>query len=205
MNHFSGYGAYMLFLALRTHFTNIRYDFFQMHGKLRATKKSYLQRNDKSFFERLAKEYNSTELRDFYLANILEDKYYITEMINDEAKNAYDNYTRRRQSLSYIYTDELGRLFDKGLQVPFTVNNNSYPRLVLLFLRREISIETLVILNDFTGFTSKFDKYYDNDVIWPRISRKINKYKPFLKYDKEKMTDILKIVIKEVNVVNVFS
>ena len=54
MKHFSGYGAYLLFLALRTHFTKAKYDFFQMNGKLRANKESYLKRNDKAFFEKLA-------------------------------------------------------------------------------------------------------------------------------------------------------
>ena len=47
------------------------------------------------------------------------------------------------------------------------------------------------ILDDITGFTNKFDKYYEDDVIWPRISRKIRKYRPFLKYDKAKMRKII--------------
>ena len=60
-----------------------------------------------------------------------------------------------------------------------------------------ISIETMVILDDFLGFTTKFDKYYDNDIIWSKISTKINRYRPFLKYDKDKMKDILKGIVNE--------
>jgi hypothetical protein len=197
MSHFSGYGAYLLFIALRTHFSNKKYDFFQMHGKLRATKESYFKRNDKWFFEKVAKEHTAEELRDFYLANLLEDKHYITEMIDETAEVKYTDYQRRKQSLSYHYSNDLGRIFDQGIENPFLVSSDSYPVLVLLFLRGAISIETMVILDDFTGYTGKFDKYYSDDVIWPKISQKISKYRPFLKYDKVKMKNILKGIVNE--------
>lgn len=197
MKHFTGYGAFMLFIALRTHFTKSNYDFFKMNGKLRVTKESYLKRNDKSFFERMAKEYDAMQLRDFYIANLLEDKQYITDLIDDNSKDAYNNYTRRRQSLSYICTNDMVRVFDQGLSVPFIVSHHTYPSIILLFLRGEVSLETMVILDDFLGYTDKFDRYYEDDVIWPKVSRKISKYRPFLKYDKVKMKNILKGVVHE--------
>ena len=195
MKHFSGYGAYLLFLAIRTHFDSVRYDFFQMNGKLNAGKQSYEKRQDKSIFVKFAKEYNTTDLRDFYIANILDDRHYIAEFMDDRAKDAYNNYKRRRQSLSYICANDMGRVFDQGLREPFIVSHRTYPSIVLLFLRGEISLETMVILDDFLGYTNKFDKFYQDDVIWPKISKKISKYRPFLKYDKDKMKDILKSVM----------
>lgn len=197
MKHFTGYGAYLLFLALKTHFTKPNYDFFRMNGKLRATKESYQKRNDKFFFEKLAKEYNATELRDFYVANLLEEKQYITELIDETAKQTYTDYLRRRQSLSYNYTDDLARTFTKGLREPFLVSDNAYPGIVLLFLRREVSLETMVVLDDLLGYTDKFDKYYGDDIIWCKVSKKIGKYRPFLEYDKVKMKNILKGVVNE--------
>ena len=195
MKHFSGYGAYLLFLAIRTHFDSVRYDFFQMNGKLTANKQSYEKRQDKSIFVKFAKEYNTTDLRDFYIANILDDRHYIAEFMDDRAKDAYNNYKRRRQSLSYICANDMGRVFDQGLREPFIVSHSTYPSIVLLFLRGEVSLETMVILDDFLGYTNKFDTFYQDDVIWPKISKKISKYRPFLKYDKDKMKDILKSVM----------
>jgi len=195
MSHFSGYGAYMLFVALRTHFDKSNYDFFQMNGKLRASKESYYKRNDRKFFEKIAKDYNAEALRDFYIANILEDRIYITELLDEKAEDAYNDYTRRRQSLSYIYTNELGRVFNDDLKKPFIVSDSAYPVIVLLFLRREISIESMVVLDDLTGFTRKFNKHYEDDIIWFNISKKMSKYRPFLKYDKDKMRKILKEII----------
>jgi hypothetical protein len=168
-----------------------------MNGKTRVTKESYLRRNDRWFFDKIAKEYSAEELRDFYIANLLNDKIYITELLDDSAKSTYLNYQRQRQSLTYHYSNELGRLFDKGLREPFTIHNDTYPSIVLLFLRRTISLETMVVLDDQLGFTRKFDKHYADDVIWPKISKQISKYRPFLKYDNVKMNHILKGIVND--------
>lgn len=198
MNHFSGYGAYLLFLALRTHFTNAKYDFFQMHGKLRATKESYLKRNDKAFFEKVARDYNPEELKDFYIANFLKDKHYITEMVDDDAKEILTEYTRRRQSLSYNFTNELGNVFRHGLTRPFDIIEGEYPYIVSLYLGGRLSPEVMVVLNDFIKFSDKFDKYLgENDPIWSKVALKLQKYKPFLKYDRDKFKHILKETIDE--------
>jgi len=192
MKHFTGYGAYLLFLALRTHFTNAKYDFFQMQGKLRATKESYIKRNDKSFFDKLARDYSCENLRDFYVANFLEDKHYVTELLDDTAERNYREYQRRRQSLTYIFTSELEGLFDSGTTRPFKFNDGEYPDIVNLYLRHILSPETLVIINDFIPFEDKFNKYLSDDILWSKVSLKLRKYKPFVHYDKDKVKSILK-------------
>lgn len=197
MNHFTGYGAYLLFLALRTHFSNPKYDFFEMRGKIRASKETYHKRKDRSFFEKIAREYTIEELRDFYIANLLEDKHYITDLIDENAKLAYTDYIRRRQSLSYNCANDMARTFDQGIQDSFRICSDRYPVLVILFLHRKINIETMIILNDFIPYVDKFDKYFSDDIVWSRIALKIRKYKPFLKYDKNKIKSILKEIINE--------
>ncbi len=198
MKHFSGYGAYLLFLALRTHFTSAKYDYFQMNGKLRANKESYNRRSDRTLFEKLAREYDAKELRDFFIANLLDDKHYVADFIDEQANMVYIDYQRRQQSLSYVCSNDMDRIFDQAdIRRTFATSKNGYPDIVTLFLRKSINLETLVILDDFTGFTNKFDNAYENDIIWPKISQKISKYRPFLKYDKAKMKDILKRKVNE--------
>lgn len=198
MKHFSGYGAYLLFLALRTHFTKAKYDFFQMHGKLRATKESYLKRNDKSFFEKIARLYNAEELKNFYVANLLDDRHYITDMIDDNAHGAFYELQKRQQSLSYIFKNDLDLIFESGCKSAFDCGNGDYPLLVNLVMRRAIAIESAVILNDFVPYVSKFDKYLgDDDIVWSRVALKLRKYRPFIKYDAEKFKAILKEKVHE--------
>jgi hypothetical protein len=197
MRHFTGYGAYQLFLALRTHFTSNKYDFFQMHGKLRATKESYTKRNDRMFFEKLAKTYDPETLRDFYVANFLEDKHYITELLDDTATTNLVKYQGRRQALSYNVSNDVDMVLRNGSCDAFKTHSDQYPGVLVLYLQRRICMESLVVMNDFILFREKFDKYYDGDVIWPKVSLKMQKYRPFIKYDKERMKLILKERIDE--------
>ena len=194
MKHFSGYGAYLLFLALRTHFTSAKYNFFEMNGKLRANKESYNKRHDKYFFEKLAREYNAEELKDFFVANLLNDTHYITEMLDENAKANYDNYKMRHQSLSYQFKHDLDKVL---LGNPFKLSLDEYPPIILCYLNKTISHETMVVLNDFVSFADKFDKYLSDDIIWSKVSLKLRKYKPFVKYDKVRMKNILKEKIND--------
>lgn len=187
----------MLFLALRTHFTNSKYDFFQMRGKLRASRESYLKRNDRLFFDKLAKTYDPETLRDFYIANILEDKHYVTDLLDDSAVNNLVRYQGRRQALTYNISNDVDVVLRSGSCNAFKMFEDQYPRVLILYLQRRIGIESLVIMSDFIQFMDKFDKYYNSDVIWPKVSLKIQKYKPFLKYDKEKIKLILKEKVDE--------
>lgn len=193
MKHLSGYGAYLLFLALRTHFTKVKYDYFEMNGKLRATKESYEKRRDRAFFEKLAKLYNAEELKRFYIANFLQDRHYATEMLSEEAHGAYYEYEKRRQSLSYVFKNDMERVFENGCKPVFSNNDGDYPLLIGMVLSGGITLDSAVILNDFVPYVTKFDKYLGNDdIIWSRIALKLRKYRPFVKYDAQKFKAILK-------------
>lgn len=197
MSHFSGYGAYIVFVTIRTHFESSTFDFFK-HHKVKASRETYEERNDRWFFDKVAKEYEDKQLRDFFIANRLQDRNYVTELLEDEAVANYTDYQRRRQSLSYLFSNELDRVFRYGITKPFVINDGEYPYLVNLYLRRVISPETMVILNDYLSYFDKFDKYLGkNDVIWSKVSLKLTKYKPFLKYDREKFKRILKEKVDE--------
>lgn len=198
MKHFTGYGAYLLFLALRTHFTKVKYDYFKMNGKLRTTKETYLKRKDKIFFEKLAKRYNSEELKTFYIANFLNDVHYVTDMLDEEAHGNYSELEKRKQSLSYIFKNDMERIFDSDCSSIFRNYDDDYPILIKSLLRGHISLESAIILNDFIPYFNKFDKYLgDDDVIWSRVGLKLRKYRPFIKYDSKKFKTILKETVHE--------
>jgi len=192
MSHFSAYGAYVVFVTIRTHFESPTFDLFT-HHKVKASRTTYEKRPDKWFFDKVAKEYEDRELRDFFIANRLKDRNYVTELLEDEAKENYIQYKGRIQSLAYIFGNDVDRVFKYGLELPFDVRDGEYPYIVCLYLRGSISPESMVILNDFIGYTEKFDKYMgNNDPIWSKVALKLRKYKPFVKYDKNKFKRILK-------------
>lgn len=191
MSHFTGYGAYVVFVTIRTHFESPTFDFFK-HHKVKATRTTYEKRSDRWFFEKVAKEFQDKELRDFFIANRLQDKNYVTELLEDDAVKNYVEYQGRRQALSYMFANEVERLFRYGIKKPFEIVEGEYPYIISLYLRRVISPETMVILSDFIPFFEKFDKHFANDLIWTKIALKLKRYKPFVKYDKDKFKSILK-------------
>jgi hypothetical protein len=77
------------------------------------------------------------------------------------------------------------------------VKPNEYPRLMHFVQLKQVSLETLVILNDIMNFIPMWDKKIDDDIIWPDFKLKCEKYTPFLHYDKNKFKEILKEKIKE--------
>ena len=197
MSHFTGYGAYVVFVTIRTHFESPTFDFFK-HHKVRATRQTYEGRSDRWLFDTVAREYRDKELRDFFIANRLQDRKYVTELLEDEAVQNYNDYMRRKQALTYVFSNELDRVFRYGITKPFALKEGEYPYIISLYLRRVISPETMVILSDHLPFFEKFDKYLGkNDVIWSKVSLKISKYKPFLRYDREKFKRILKEKVDE--------
>ena len=192
MSHFSAYGAYVVFVTIRTHFESPTFDLFT-HHKVKASRTTYEKRPDKWFFDKVAKEYEDKDLRDFFIANRLKDRNYVTELLEDEAKENYIRYKGRRQALTYTFSNDVERVFKYGLDLPFNIVDGEYPYIVCLFLRGSISPETMVILNDFIRYTDKFNKYLGkNDPIWFKVELKLRKYKPFVKYDKDKFKRILK-------------
>ena len=67
----------------------------------------------------------------------------------------------------------------------------SHPILLKKFLGSEISLETICILLDLTGAKNHWDKKMQYDLVWDNTRTKIEKYTPFIKYDKEKIKNIL--------------
>ena len=77
------------------------------------------------------------------------------------------------------------------------VKPNGYPQLMHFVQLKQVSLETLCILNDIMNFFPMWDKKIDDDIIWPDFKLRCLKYTPFIQYDKQKFKNILKEKIKE--------
>lgn len=54
-------------------------------------------------------------------------------------------------------------------------------------MAKKISIETMCILETLVGYTKVLDKNITETYVWPTVKRKILKYRPFIKFNKERM------------------
>jgi hypothetical protein len=74
--------------------------------------------------------------------------------------------------------------------------DGDYPVLLTKALRKEISIETLVILNKILNFFPMWDKKITDTIRWPDFRRKCEKYASFLSQDEIKYKLILKRILQ---------
>jgi hypothetical protein len=184
----SAFDCYKEYLALKNHFTKPSYDYFKYNGKMRANVAAFDSRKDKLYFQKLAKH---SDPHNFLLANLsYNPKTWIKELAYSEvAEKTYKDWTKRQQSLSYIFKQELGKL-DSVLKNNFICKDGEHPLLLKLYLGSEISLETMCLLLLFSGNKKIWDEKLQYDLVWEEIKTKVEKYTPFIKYEKEKMIKI---------------
>lgn len=185
----TSFETFKLYIALKNHFTLKTYDYFKYNGKTRTSQKSFEKRNDKFFFQKLSKH---NDILGFLVSNlIVNSKSWIKDLTyNEQSEKIYKDWLKRNQSLTYIFKSDLKKL-DDDFNSNFIIQENNHPKILKLFLSNEISLESFCILLDITTAKKYFDKSLKNDIIWNDISILIEKYMPFIKYDKENYKKIL--------------
>ena len=58
------YDAYVKYLAMKSHFTDKKYDYIKYNGKVKAWRTTFETRRDKYFFYKLSKQKNPEEQKD---------------------------------------------------------------------------------------------------------------------------------------------
>jgi len=191
--------AYRIYLALKHHFTLDNYDYFKYNKKTKVTLDSFLKRKDRIFFAKLGNR-KDKYLEDFLVANFLyQTNIWVGELLSDECEERYKEWKRKQESLSYHFKSEMEFIseldideFNKLFQ---TINGN-HPRIIQKYLHKEISIESLCILDSILKFTHKSDKLLF-DPIYTDISKLCKKYQPFLKVDIVKQKQTLKQLVQK--------
>ena len=191
------FSVYKMYLALKLHFTTDAYDVIKQRGKVRASRQAFAKRTDLFSIKKISKNYTDEEVANFLVANFVSGDRW-GGMFDIDAGQRYTLWKKKIESLSYNFTQDLDNLIqeceDSGIDSStiFTVSKGQHPYIIKAFLRKTISIETLVILDKLTGFIETFDKEISDTIVWPDISRLIKKYKPFLVIDVEKYDAIFR-------------
>jgi hypothetical protein len=195
----TGYDAYVMFLSLRNHFRLDRFDYFKYKGLTSTNPTKFNERQDKWIFEKLAKKYTTKqELEDFFVANLLSNHDWIFDLFDDSADERYLNYRKRKESLTYLFEEDMKKVFASGKKLMYTAGMEVYPHILRTFLQKEISLESFIMLNRYVGFFEKIDnKVGQTDVVWSHIRKTATKFEPFLKFDYDKVKKVLKKVTSE--------
>ena len=190
MGKLSGYETFCLYLALKNHFTLDSYDYFKYNGKTKnVSKEAFLSRRDRFQFEKLARKCDNME--DHLVANLLKDKTWVGDLLEDDAFDNTMDYVKTNQSMSYVFRNELATIGDIKPALRF---DSQYPDIIPTLMNGTISYQTFVILNYFVQFVPKFDARLPDDFIWSKLSFKVKRFAPFVirDFDQKKFANILK-------------
>lgn len=186
--------CYKTYVAMKQHFTKDKYDYFKYGGKSRASATSFKGRKDRYFFERMSRKKSDEQIVQYFISNFVstEDpsKVWIGEIIQNGETN-FQNWQKRNQSLAYVFGDEVERVFKGSSFDSYFHTSGQHPKILKEYLKGNVSIETLVILDKVLAYVERFDKKI-LDPIWGSVSMKIKKYGPFLNIDVPRYKKILK-------------
>jgi hypothetical protein len=193
------YQVYCEYLALKSHFSNQKYDYFKYNKKVRASLTSFNRRADKYWFEKTSRKFKDEEIIDFLVANFVQSEsnsaIWIGSLIN-EGEKVYSDWKKRQQSLTYLFKEQSEELFSQTKLEDALSCSKGHPPVLKKFLSGKISIETLTIYDKIFGFSKTFDKKL-LDPVWETVSLKIKKYMPFLNIDVFQYKKLLREIINE--------
>ena len=178
--------VYKTYVALKMHFTS-DYDYFKYNGKVKAESTSFETRKDKYHFYKMSKR---KDWFNYILSNLVVGESWIGNMLTPEGEQRHVEWSKRIQSLGYQFARDIGQLRDQ-FNDNFTVEDNTHPFALRLYLRKHISLETLIILDSLAGIFKHWDKKLENDPMWKEVGTLASKYRKFVSFDHAKMKEIV--------------
>ena len=194
-----GLDCYRTYLAMKQHFTNPNFDFFEYNGKVKASEQKYQERSDFYFFETMARKLSDQEVKEYLLASFISSTVPQKVWIGDIKRSGKDSWLawqKQRQSEQYFVSEDLDRLARCMEEEGYTFNNlfetlDGHPPALRLYIKGGLSLDTLIILDMVLNFMPQWDKKF-RDPLWEGLSFKVKKYRPFLSISKPKYIKLIK-------------
>ena len=193
------FDVYKIYLALKLHFTTESYDITKHKFAAKGKKETFLKRKDLMVLRKLARDYDRQTIIDILVANFVTGDRW-GGMFDTEAMKTYERWKARQQSIGYTFEQDLNTI-----QTRMDIENiedatvdNQHPLILKMLLGRQITLETVVILNKKLNFCND----YKDDLILKDTCLLINKYSPFMKSTKNlhlKHQDLINIIARTRN------
>ena len=194
----TSFDAYKTYLSLKNHFSKPKYDYFKYAGKSRASVESFNKRKDRYWFERISRQKNDEEVKNFFLSNFVAldnpQAVWIGQLMR-EGDTYYKDWIKRQQSLKYLFTQESNDLLSEGNLNEVLDASRQHPIILKKFLSGKICIETISIWDKILLFRNNFDNQLV-DPVWEIVSLKIQKYSPFLNIDVQEYKKTLRSIVE---------
>ena len=173
--------VYIMYCAMKAHFSRKDYDFNKYGGKTKVSRDSFFKRKDRHFFVKLSRKYTTDiEIKNYYISNFIKDKRgYIANFSDDN----YKSWLLKRSGFFEQFVIELSP-YIKEFQPLFEVEGNNHPKLLKEFLGSRVSLETMIVLDELVEYGKNWDKLLEGDIIWIDLKKLMENYKGFLTINK---------------------
>jgi len=184
-----GLKAFKYFQSIKLHFTTEKYDVFETRGRINCSRETFNKRRDKLLYEKLANKFpTDAELIQFLVANVAYG--HMNVVYSNESDQYYQTWKLRKESITRLFEIDCKTIEefteDTGVKDIYDIGDG-YPMLLKLYLGGHITLESMVILQDFTDYLSKWEPII---MLWHDHFLTIRKCTKFVKYDKIKLTPI---------------
>jgi hypothetical protein len=184
----NAYEAYIMYRAMKLHFTSPSYDFKKYKGQVSGKVSTFEKRNDRYMFDKLSKRKNPKQLLVAVLS--ANPKAWIGDVLNGE--DIALELQKKHESLTYFFENEIEILGD-NLKNELLVENGQHPSLLAKVMGECIEKDTLIILDDILGFMPYWRKEIEETIYFPDFDFRLSKYRIFLpNYDREKIVEKMK-------------
>ena len=184
--------VYLMYCALKAHFSKSNYNYFKYEGKTRIKRDSFYKRKDRYFFARLSKKYIKHEdIQNYLVANFINEPTGYVARFYDKT---YEEWLYRKQNFYTIFADEMRPLVN-DFRPLFDVKSDTHPKLLREYFGKRISLETLIILDELVSYVDNWNKELNEDFIWTDLKKLMDNYKRFLTIDVERYRiQLLKLI-----------
>lgn len=181
----NGWTIYRAYLAIKRHYTSEEYDYFKYNGLVKASREKFEDRNDHLMFKHLAKD------KDWFDRIIANQAYGNNPWIGDilDDTEYYQKFITRKQSLMYLLQNDIRKFHN--FQDACRVDTSMHPEIFQEYIQGNVSLETISIIGHVTRLFNYWDKVM-TDPLWKDQRLKIMKHHRFLKYDRQKVLDIVR-------------
>lgn len=176
-----GVKSYKLYISMKLHFTDPKFDVFKTKGRLRepSPAKLYL-RPDYKLLVALGNKYDEITYIKYLAANFM---YGYNQVLYNSTVGLehYKLYQQRRESMTHVFQNDIEKIIESACFTP--------QHLLQWVLSGQITLETFRILDDLEGLIDDLKKTPFADLVSVDLLR-IAKSRGFVKYDPIKIQPI---------------
>jgi len=185
---FSGYDAYVTYLAFKLHFSSNTYDFFKFNGKTKANPSSFNSRKDKYHFEKIAAKISRESFIERMLIEYLENtNFWIKDILTADNKARHLAWRGYVESFPYSFRSELGKIKEYCLLNEisyaelFKTKGITHPLIFKMYIRKTIRLETFICIDSLIKISDKMSSPDSpRDPVWDEVQTLMSHYFSFV-------------------------